>query len=632
MRRSGRSLPNESKTSPRRVASPPPKPLLLFDGGCHFCRRWVERWREMTRGKFEAASAQEAGDKFPEIGAEEFQRAVQFVDEQGNVFSGAAAVFHSLGQASRGRWLAKAYEHLPGFAAITGAIYGCVARHRQAASAVTRALWGDDVRRPTYFAARRGFLRTLGLVYLLAFISVWVQVDGLMGAHGLIPARELLGSIRADSNVPRALLFLQEPTLCWLSSSDAMLHGLCIFGTLAAALLAFGLIPIPTLLCCFVSYLSLVNAGEFFFSYQWDILLLETGFVALFIAPWQWRLRRGHDQPISRAGLFLVKLLLFKLMFMSGVVKLSSGDDLWLKLTALDYHYWTQPLPTVFAWFADEGPEWLKKFSVAAALFIEIVVPFFIWAPRRLRVGAAILLIALQIAIALTGNYCFFNLLTIALCLLLIDDVTWAPRRARPAAANQPASRAATLAALAALLVMLPVNLWQMRSAISPAAAWPRALAAVHARLAPFGLTNGYGLFRVMTKERPEIIFEGSADAFEWKAYEFRWKPGRVTRMPQWNAPHQPRLDWSMWFAALGSQRDAIVAQRLVQHLLENDPAVLRLLADNPFPTRPPQFVRASLYQYHFSSAEERRRTGAWWTRTLRAQYLPALTREDFRR
>ncbi|HEX8280321.1 MAG TPA: lipase maturation factor family protein [Chthoniobacterales bacterium] len=155
---------------------------------------------------------------------------------------------------------------------------------------------------------------------------------------------------------------------------------------------------------------------------------------------------------------------------------------------------------------------------------------------------------------------------------------------------------------------------------------------AVYARLQPFRIANGYGLFRVMTKERPEIIFEGSADAFEWKPYEFRWKPGDVQRAPQWNAPHQPRLDWSMWFAALGSRRDRFVAERFVRCLLRNDAPVVQLLARNPFPHAPPQFVRASVYEYRFTTSAERQATGAWWSRTLRGQYFPAVSLQDFER
>ena len=609
-----------------RVAYPPQRPLMLYDGDCHFCRRWIERWREMTGGKVDYAASQEAGAQFPEIPPAQFEQAVQFIETDGTVHRAAGAVVRSLAYARHGKWALWCYTQVPGCAAIMEVAYGLVARNRSLASAATRLFWGDDVRRPSYFAARRGFLRTLGLVYLFAFISLWTQVDGLMGTHGILPASEVMSSM----NDAIGWHPLRVPTLCWWSSSDAMLHGLCLAGTAAAVLLTLGFVPVPALLVCFACYLSLIVPGSVFFNYQWDVLLLEVGFVALFLAPWQWRLRRGGDAPVSGIGLFLAKALLFKIMFMSGVVKLTSGDPSWLGLTALDYHYWTQPLPTVLAWFSDRNPEWVKKACVAVTLFVEIVVPFFIWAPRRFRLAAAWLLIAFQVGIALTGNYCFFNLLVIALCLLLFDDGTWAPRRERERAGAR--FRWPVWVPAAALVLTLPLNLFQCYTAIAPGAQarWP--LIAMEARLEPFHIANGYGLFRVMTKDRPEIIFEGSSDAFEWVPYEFKWKPGDVQRMPQWNAPHQPRLDWSMWFAALGSRRDGAVAERFVAALLRGEPSVVGLLERNPFPDKPPQFVRASVFAYRFSTSEERRRTGAWWTRQLRRQYLPVQSRRDFER
>ena len=307
--------------------------------------------------------------------------------------------------------------------------------NRRTASFFTRLLWGNDVRQPTYFEARRWFLRSLGCVYLIAFVSLWMQVDGLIGEHGILPVAEYLPAAREHLGDKAPFLL---PTLCWLSSSDAFLHFLCGAGAVISVLLIAGFLPVVSLILLFVLYLSLTIAGQTFLSFQWDILLLEAGFLAIFFAPVRWRLGWDRDAPVSRVGHFLLKLLLFKLMLMSGVVKLTSGDDSWgwvdnsfhwSALTALDYHYWSQPLPTIFAWWADKSPEWFKHFSVAFCLFVEIIVPLFIWAPRRLRLIACGLLIFLQLAIAITGNYCFFNLLTIALCLLLIDDAFWVRQR-----------------------------------------------------------------------------------------------------------------------------------------------------------------------------------------------------------
>src|SRR5437763_8451359 len=335
--------------------------------------------------------------------------------------------------------------------------------------------------------------------------------------------------------------------------------------------------------------------------------------------------------------MFLLKFLLFKLMFMSGVVKLTSGDNCWgwinhsfhwSALTALDYHYWTQPLPTVFAWFADKHPEWFKKFSVAFCLVVEIIVPFFIWAPRRPRLIAAGLIVFLQIAIAVTGNYCFFNLLTVALCLLLIDDAS-INRKYAAVIDRRYSYRLSTYGAIAVIVVTLPINAWLIFTAFKPDAPWPRPLAAVYGRLEAFRIANGYGLFRVMTKDRREIVVEGSSDGIDWLPYEFKWKPVDVMWAPSWCAPHQPRLDWQMWFAALGSYRQNPWFVQTVISLLHGKPKVIALFERNPFPRTPPRYVRATLYRYRFTTAQEHRQTGAWWKRQELGEYLPGVSLED---
>jgi predicted DCC family thiol-disulfide oxidoreductase YuxK len=618
----------------RSVRDAPPKPLLIFDGDCHFCRRWIERWRDLTAGAVEYAPSQEVAGRFSEIPREAFDRAVQFIETDGTVFSGAKAVFRSLGHKRGRKWMIWCYEHAPGFALVTEAAYRLVARHRQTASFFTRLLWGKDVRQPTYFQSRRWFLRSLGGIYLIAFLSLWMQLDGLIGEHGILPVAEYLPAAREQigGNAPFIL-----PTLCWLNSSDAFLHFLCGAGAVISILLIAGFLPVIALVLLFVLYLSLTIAGQTFLSFQWDILLLEAGFLAIFFAPVRWRISGGRDAPISRVGHFLLKLLLFKLILMSGVVKLTSGDDSWWNLTALDYHYETQPLPTIIGWWAHQSPEWFRKFSTFFVLFVESVMPFFIWAPRRLRHVACALLILLQILIALTGNYCFFNLLTIALCLLLIDDAAWlrGKRGALPTGGTRSVvshiSSWQTGIAVTVLLATLPLNAMLIFSAFKPEATWPRPVAALYGHVAPFRIVSGYGLFRIMTKTRPEIILEGSADGIDWLPYEFKWKPGDLNQPPHWVAPHQPRLDWQMWFAALGTYRQNPWFVSLTKRLLENRPEIMQLLARNPFPNKPPLFVRSTLYDYHFTSVIEHKTTGAWWKREERTEYLPSLSLKDFR-
>ena len=599
---------------------------MIFDGDCHFCRRWIERWRQQTGDAVEYEPSQKVAPQFPEVPASEFQNAVILLTPDGKVYRAAEAVFRSLA-CGRRRWPLALYEKVPGFASLSEIAYDFVSQHRELASKLTRLLWGRDVRVPTYFVSRRIFLRAIGLIYCIAFMSLWVQVDGLVGARGILPVRQFLPAMEAEYGT-RAILAL--PTICWVNSSNAALHALCGIGVIATVALMAGVIPVIALILCFCSYLSLTIAGQTFLSFQWDILLLETGFLAIFLAPLQWRMARGRDIAISGIALFLLKFLLFKLMFMSGVVKLTSGDDCWWNLTALDYHYWTQPLPTPIAWWADKHPEWFKKFSVAFCLVVEIIVPFFIWAPRRLRLLAAALIVSLQIAIALTGNYCFFNLITIALCVLLIDDVVWRRQREIPGKWTVKSRdffcRLSGFAAVAVLIITFPLNVWLNYTAIRPEAAWPEPLAALYLYVEPFRIANGYGLFRVMTKERPEIQVEGSADGIDWAVYDFKWKPGNVNRAPGWCAPHQPRLDWQMWFAALGGRREESWFANFALRLLQNEPAVTHLLDHNPFASKAPRYIRARLFKYEFTTEEEHRATGAWWKRREIGEYLPEVS------
>jgi len=641
-----------------RVSNPPPKPLMIWDGECHFCKKWIERWRQITEGKVDYATYQEAAHQFPEIPVEQFKRAVALIEPDGETFFAAEAVYRSLRYRPSRKWLAWSYNHIPGFAAISETSYKFIARHRSLGSTVTRLLWGKDVRPPTYFWARRWFLRALGLIYLIAFVSLWVQVDGLIGSDGMSPLNQFLPAVRAQLGRD---VYALLPTLCWFNSSNAFLHFLCGGGVVLSLLLIFGIAQALSLAVLFGFYLSLTIAGQTFLNFQWDVLLLETGFLAIFFAPWRlwprelmwWPVSAtpATPAPVSRAGLFLLKFLLFKLMLMSGVVKLTSGDDSWSwvnhsfhwsALTALDYHYWSQPLPTVFSWWADKSPEWFKHFSVAFCLGVEIIVPFFIWAPRRPRLIAAGLMIFLQLAIAITGNYCFFNLLTIALCLLLIDDAvvsrmegrapaSRASQQLRPPITESVTYRLSIYAAIIVIIVTVPINAWLIFSAFKPRARPPHALANIYEQLEAFRIVNGYGLFRVMTKDRCEIVLEGSTEGVEWLPYEFKWKPGDVKRAPGWCAPHQPRLDWQMWFAALESPQQNPWFVGLIVKLLQGSHDVNRLLAHNPFPDKPPRYIRAMFYRYRFTTVSELRQTGAWWKRQELREYLPTVSLDQLR-
>ena len=327
-------MPNKS---PRCVSNPPPKPLLIWDGECHFCRLWIERWREITEGKVDYATYQEAAGRFPEIPAINFTRTLVFIKPDGDVFFAADAVYQSLAYHRSRRWLAWSYDRVPGFAAVSETGYGFIARHRTFASAITRFFWGKDVRRPTYFWARRWFLRAL-------WHNLSDRIRVALGAGGRASGqrRHVAGRIsfcRQFTHKSDETLTLCLPTLCWFNSSNAFLHFLCGSGVLFSLLLIFGIAPAISLVALFVLYLSLTIAGQIFFNFQWDVLLLGDWFlidllcaVATVATGERWFASRpgssdpGYSSRFHALRLFLLKLLLFKLMLMSGVVKLTSGD------------------------------------------------------------------------------------------------------------------------------------------------------------------------------------------------------------------------------------------------------------------------------------------------------------------
>ena len=595
------------------------KPLLIYDNACDFCRYWIAQWQHVTGDRIDYAPSQEVATQFPEIPLSAFENSVQLILQNGTVLSGAEAVLRALNNGSF-LWC---YYRLPGFASLAEAIYNFIAQHRPFFSAVTRSLWGTHTERATSYFSSWLFLRGLGCIYLIAFLSLWVQIHGLIGSNGISPAEQYLEAVRQQIGTEGYYLV---PTLFWLNPSDIFLHFLCAGGVLLSLVLIVGFFPTFTLAGLWVFYLSLVTVGQAFLSFQWDVLLLEAGFLAIFFAPLQLRETFTRASQPSTAFLWLLRWLLFRLIFASGFVKLAS-DEVWRNLTALNFHYETQPLPTSLGWYVHQLPEGFQKASVIGMFAAELVVPFLIFAPRRLRTIGCIGLVGLQMLIILTGNYCFFNLLTLALCLLLIDDVTWKgllTKRFMPAIRfiEQPPRRykricIAIVATLLLLLSGIRFTGQLFRDARFPDVAW----------IAPFRSVNTYGLFADMTESRPEIIVEGSNDRITWETYQFRWKPGDLTAAPKWVAPHQPRLDWQMWFAALqGSYQRTPWFLNFMGALLQGKPKVLQLLADNPFPDTPPRYIRATLYDYRFTDLATKRSEGTWWHREWKSIYCPAIS------
>ena len=458
-------------------------------------------------------------------------------------------------------------------------------------------------------------IRGLALVNFAAFSSLRPQVKGLFGVRGVAPVRARLEDSRVFwGRVPdRALWLRQYPTLFWANADDRALERWCRVGQGASLALALGIAPRSMVALLWAVQLSFISTGSPFLNFQWDLLLLEADMHAFALL-----LRRRGARPPA-AAVWLMRLLAFRLNFESGLAKLQSKDRTWRDRTAMSYHYETQPIPNRLAWYAHQLPLPVQKFSTATSLAIEILAPFLMFGGRRGRRLAFGLLGALQGAILTTGNFAFFNLLTLVIQLSLLDDeaLPSALRRPFPPAAPRALGILRNLPVIPALAMAGSELLVRAR----PHARVPNPLRRMAGHAMALRTLNTYGLFANMTTRRPEVVVEGSLDGNTWRPYTFRFKPGDPARAPRQVAPHQPRLDWQMWFAALGPAPQWFVD--FVVRLLEGSPDVLGLLETNPFLDHPPRIIRARLYDYHFTDASTRRATGAWWTRRYLGEYLP---------
>jgi predicted DCC family thiol-disulfide oxidoreductase YuxK len=591
-------------------------PVVIFDGRCGFCRIWIEYWKALTGGRVGYAASQDVGRLYPQIPAKNFSESVQLVMPGGEVFSGARAVFVTLTYAPGAAWLARmllrGYDRLPGFAPFSEAAYRLIASHRTFFYHVTQVTFGKRVLPWKFAKVEWLFLRLLAVIYLIAFASLGVQITGLIGSRGILP---LGGYLAAVSKTLGVRGYWSMPTIFWLAHGDWFLKAACIAGVALGIVLLLAIVKAGwerlLLVGLYILYLSLCSVGQDFLSFQWDSLLLETGFLAIFLGS-------------SKFVVFLFRWLLFRLIFLSGVVKLTSHDPVWRDWTALAFHYMTQPLPTPLAWYMYQLPLGFQRFSTASVLSIELVVPFLFFAPRMWRLCGAALALFLQVMIFLTGNYTFFNLLTISLCVFLFDD--YALERFRMPARSARTRAVAVWAVAIVILALSWSELDEMFLETSPDA--EDALVRI---AGPFQIANTYGLFASMTTTLPEIIVQGSDDGITWLDYEFPYKPGDLRQPPHWVAPYQPRLDWQMWFAALSDYRGAPWFTNFMVRLLQGSPDVLGLLKNNPFPNAPPKYVRAELFDYSFTNFATRRATRDWWAREPRGLYFPRISLEDVR-
>ncbi|MGH8727356.1 MAG: lipase maturation factor family protein [Burkholderiales bacterium] len=583
------------------------RPIVVYDGDCAFCEYWARYWERLAEGRLSLAPYQQAARDYPQIQVEEFKRAVQYIALDGKVASAAEASFLALSLARGRRFWLWLYRHVPGFAALSERIYAFIAARRSTFHRLTVALWGREPEPSRYAAISFLFLRVLGLIYLAAFVSFGVQAEGLIGSQGILPFDEYLERIYERFG---AQSYFRYPTFFWLNASDLALTLVCWSGAAVSLLLIFNWFSRTSLAVLFTLYLSIFTVGQVFTIYQWDLLLLETGFVAILLTTG------------SLIAVFLMRWLLFRVMFLSGVVKLASGDAAWTGFNALAHYFETQPLPAFFSWYAHQAPEFTLVAAVIATFVIELALAFLIFAPRRLRFIAVWAIIVLQILILLTGNYGFFNLLVLALTLFLFDDRAIG-KLARFRLPQKRPGHIATAVLIAYAAIVLVVSGGQIYAAfIRSKELYPAALANL---VAPLRIVNTYGAFAEIVTERNEIVIEGSNDRREWREYGFKYKPGELTRAPSWNIPHQPRLDWQMWFAAIGNEsRDWF--PNFLNRLLQGSPDVLAMLEENPFAEAPPKFIRAMLYQYRFTTPEEKRASWQWWERQQTGIYYPQVS------
>jgi hypothetical protein len=527
-------------------------------------------------------------------------------------------------------------------------------------------LFSSQAGPPNRFLPRWIFLRALAAIYFSAFFSLIFQINGLIGPRGILPSGQFLNAVHGAMGLRR---FWYAPTLFWISSGTHAMMAVTLLGLIASATAFLNLWPRLSFFVCFLCFLSFVSAAQDFSGYQSDGMLLEAGFIALFFCPRGLRPGWGINSPPSRASLFLLLWEWFRIYFESGLVKLLSGDVQWRNFTAMDEYYQNAPLPTWIGWYVEHLPHWFHAGTVAGTLVMELAIVWMLFLPRPVRLACFCIVTPWEIGVILTANYTFLNYLVLSLGFLLLDDrsvrllVPLQLRNSLPEAEHsesepqvearlsilessgspaieagrvqrrQPirsvagileaARLAVTSLTLASIGYVTTAELIRMLWSDLPLPTTPIT------DLEPFRVANQYGLFAVMTRGRYEIEFQGSNDGQNWTPYLFRYKPQPLNEAPRIYAPYQPRFEWNLWFASLGDWHQSNFVALTEERLLENDSDVLALFQSNPFPKSPPRYVRAVLWQYWFTSMEEKHRTGNWWKRNLLGLFAPVVIRQQ---
>jgi hypothetical protein len=485
----------------------------------------------------------------------------------------------------------------------------------------------DDPAAPGYWLSRFVLLRLLGLIYLMAFLTLLNQGPALIGDHGLLPAVDFLNDLASQLG-SRAAGFAETPSVFWLSARDAALRGAAWLGVALSLAVLAGYANAWMLLVLCALQISVVNVGQTFYGFGWELQLVETGFLCIFLCPPM----DGRPFP-ARAPptvvIWLLRWLAMRIMWGAGLIKLR-GDPCWRDLTCLDFHFETQPIPNPLSPFFHGWPSGVHKVGVVFNHVVELAAPFLVLGPRRLRNLGGALMVALQIILILSGNLAFLNWLTLVPILACFDDGLW--RRVLPArlVARSQAARGAARPSRAQGLTVALLGLVVAALSVAPTLNLLSGRQLMNSSFTRLPLVNTYGAFGTVGRERMQLVVEGTHDQTltpdtKWLPYEFKCQPGDPARRPCWMSPYHYRLDWLMWFAAMGSPREYPWTVHLVWKLLAADPVTLDLLASDPFEGAPPRYVRVELYRYSFAP----RGSKVWWQRTRLGPWLPPLARHD---
>jgi hypothetical protein len=478
----------------------------------------------------------------------------------------------------------------------------------------------------TFVLTRGALLRGMGFIFAVAFFSSSRQLAGLIGSHGILPAAHFVEVMRSRAGF---FAWLELPTLFYVKCTDGVLFGACYAGLALSFVAMLGLANAAVMAALWALYMSFVHVGQVFYGFGWELLTLEAGFLAIFLAP-VWNPRAPSSVPVPVIWLF--RWVTFRVMFGAGLIKLR-GDPCWVHLTCLVDHYETQPNPNPLSYYFHALPLGVEKASVLFNHFVELIVPWGLFGPRRIRHVAGGLIVLFQGILILSGNLSFLNWLTIVVTLSAFDDSLF--ERLLPTALRE---RAWTWSAACVdtepsvtrrrVIVGLAVSIGVL--SVAPTINLISPDQAMNASFDPLHLVNTYGAFGSVEHERHEVVLEGTwddalADGATWHEYEFPCKPGDPRRRPCFVSPYHYRLDWQMWFAGLSDVRREPWLVKLVSELLHENPAVTGLLAKDPFAGRPPRYVRALLYRYRFA----KRRKDGWWERSLIGEYLRPLSVDD---